>query len=296
MWFPRRFIKKNYPILLVLPAFLTIFFLVAYPLLITLRASFYDWTFGKIWETASYVGLSNYEWMLGGGDYFLSSSIQITLIFVVVQVILSLALGLAIALLISRVTRGRSIIATAFIIPMVVMPAVVGLIFRLYFSYDGLVNYFLGFAGIKINWYSTGFALMATTITMTWITTPFFVLVFYAGLMSLPREPFEAAKVDGASRWQVFKDITLPLMKPVILIATIMRTIEAFRIFDLPYTMFGGGPGSATNILAIHISRVAFSTRYLGRGSCLSLLLVLIVLISCLLLVRSLTRAWRGGK
>ena len=296
MWFPREFIKKNYPILLVLPALLAILFLVAYPLALTFNTSFYNWTFGKPWETASYVGLSNYGWMLGGGDYFLGSSIQITLIFVVAQVFLSLALGLGIALLIGRVTRGRSVIATAFIIPMVVMPAVVGLIFRLYFSYDGLVNYFLSFFGIKINWYSTGFALMAMTLTMTWVTTPFFVLVFYAGLMSLPHEPFEAAKVDGASRWKIFKDITLPLMKPVILIATIMRIIEAFRIFDLPYTMFGGGPGSATNILAIHISRVAFSTRYLGRGSVLSLLLVLIVLISCLLLVKSLTKAWREGR
>lgn len=289
----RNFIKKKYPILLVLPAFLTVLFLVAYPLVITAVASVHHWTFGKPLATASYVGLNNFGWMLGGGDYFLGISIRVTLIYVIGTVLLSLALGMGIALLLNRITRGGSIMMAIFIIPLVMMPAVTGLIWRLYFTYDGFANYLLSFIGVKVNWFSTTYALLAMMAAVCWITAPFFVLVFYAGLRSLPPEPYEAAKVDGASKWLVFKDITLPLMKTLILIVTIIQTINLFRMFDLPYVLFGGGPGSATEILPIHISRVAFSMRYLGRGSCLSLLLIAIVLVITLLLVKKLVKTWR---
>lgn len=289
-----KFVRKNYPILLILPALLTTLFLVIYPLVISLRVSAYNWTFGKRWETASYVGLDNYIWMFSGGDYFLGTSIRVTLLYVSCTVLLSLALGMGIALLLNRVTRYSSIFTSAFIIPLVTMPAVAGLAWRLYFTYDGFVNYLLSFIGLKINWYSVNYALFAMVIATIWVSAPFFVLVLYAGLTSLPHEPYEAAKIDGASAWLIFKDITLPLMKPVILTATIIETINMFRGFDIPYVMFGGGPGSSTEILSIHISRVAFSMRYLGRGSCLSLLLIAIVLTVTVLLIRSLVRTRRG--
>jgi len=290
-----EFVRKNYPILLILPALLTVLVLVIYPLVTSLRISTYNWIFGTRWETARYVGLNNYRWLFGGGDYFLGTSIWVTLVYVSCTVLLSLILGMGIALLLNRITRYSSIFMSAFIIPLVTMPAVAGLAWRLYFTYDGFVNYLLSFIGLKINWYSVNYALLAMVIATIWVSTPFFVLVLYAGLTSLPREPYEAAKIDGASRWLIFKDITLPLMKPVILTATIIQTIDMFRMFDVPYIMFGGGPGSSTEILSIHISRVAFSMRYLGRGSCLSLLLIAIVLAVTVLLIRSLVRTRRGG-
>ncbi len=293
-FFLKKFSKKYYPVLLILPSLITVLILVAYPLLISLQTSLYEWTYGTPWNQAKYVGLKNYYWVFFGGDYLFYNSLQLTIIFVIIQVLGSFIIGIFFALLLDKLPRGGEIITAFFIIPMVMMPSVVGLMWRLYFTYDGFVNYFLEmFFGIKINWFSINYALIALSIATIWMTAPFFILVFYAALKAIPQEPIEAAQIDGASEWVILKDIKLPMLKPIILITLIIRTIEAFRSFDVPYIMFGGGPGSATEILAIHINRVAFSFRQLGAGSVLSLFLIFLIIIMCSFLIKQLRETWR---
>jgi len=282
-------LKKYYPVILVLPAITTVLILVIYPLFMSLQTSFFKWTYGTPWSQAEYVGLKNYYWVFFGGDYLFYVSLQLTVVYVIFQVLGSFFVGLFIAVLLDKLPRGGSLFTSFFIIPMVIMPAVAGLMWRLYFTYDGLVNYLIEtLFRIKINWFSTEYALIALSLASIWITTPFFILVFYAALTSLPQSPIEAARVDGASELTILKDIKLPMLKPIIFVTLILRTIEALRSFDLPYVTFGGGPGSATEVLAIHINRIAFQFRQLGAGSVLSLFLILLVVIMCSLLINKL--------
>jgi multiple sugar transport system permease protein len=286
-------LKKYYPVILVLPAITTVLILVIYPLFMSLQTSFFKWTYGTPWSQAEYVGLKNYYWVFFGGDYLFYVSLQLTVVYVIFQVLGSFFVGLFIAVLLDKLPRGGSLFTSFFIIPMVIMPAVAGLMWRLYFTYDGLVNYFIEtLFRIKINWFSTEYALIALSLASIWITTPFFILVFYAALTSLPQSPIEAARVDGASELTILKDIKLPMLKPIIFVTLILRTIEALRSFDLPYVTFGGGPGSATEVLAIHINRIAFQFRQLGAGSVLSLFLILLVVIMCSLLINKLKESW----
>jgi len=286
-------LKKYYPVILVLPAITTVLILVIYPLFMSLQTSFFKWTYGTPWSQAEYVGLKNYYWVFFGGDYLFYVSLQLTVVYVIFQVLGSFFVGLFIAVLLDKLPRGGSLFTSFFIIPMVIMPAVAGLMWRLYFTYDGLVNYFVEtLFRIKINWFSTEYALIALSLASIWITAPFFILVFYAALTSLPQSPIEAARVDGASELTILKDIKLPMLKPIIFVTLILRTIEALRSFDLPYVTFGGGPGSATEVLAIHINRIAFQFRQLGAGSVLSLFLILLVVIMCSLLINKLKESW----
>jgi multiple sugar transport system permease protein len=286
-------LKKYYPVILVLPAITTVLILVIYPLFMSLQTSFFKWTYGTPWSQTEYVGLKNYYWVFFGGDYLFYVSLQLTVVYVIFQVLGSFFVGLFIAVLLDKLPRGGSLFTSFFIIPMVIMPAVAGLMWRLYFTYDGLVNYFIEtLFRIKINWFSTEYALIALSLASIWITTPFFILVFYAALTSLPQSPIEAARVDGASELTILKDIKLPMLKPIIFVTLILRTIEALRSFDLPYVTFGGGPGSATEVLAIHINRIAFQFRQLGAGSVLSLFLILLVVIMCSLLINKLKESW----
>lgn len=285
--------RKYYPIFLVIPAITVVLILVIYPLLLSIQTSFYRWTYGTPLSQAEYIGLGNYYWVFFGGDYLFYISLQLTLLYVLFQVVGSFIVGLFIAILLDKLPRGGSVFTSFFIIPMVIMPAVAGLMWRLYFTYDGFVNYFLeSIFRIKINWFSTDYALTALSIASIWVTAPFFILVFYAALTSIPQHLIEAARVDGATEWAILKTIKLPMLKPIIYVTLIIRIIEAIRSFDLPYVTFGGGPGSATEVLALHINRVGFQYRQLGAGSVLSLFLILLVILLCILLIKKLKESW----
>lgn len=282
--------REFYPFLLILPAFIYVFLWAIYPMFLTFQLSLYKYTLGTPWSHAEFIGAENFRWLIYE-DWQLVPSLIITLEFVAFQVVGGLLLGLGIALLLNRITKGRNLIATLFIIPMALMPSMVGLTWRLFYSYDGIVNYFVeSIFGSKVNWCSISYALPAVIITELWQWTPLFILVFFAALTSLPREPYEAAKVDGASSWLIFRYITLPSLKPIILIVLILRTVEALRSFDILYAMFGGGPGNATQTLSIHIQRTAFTGRNLGHGAALSLLLIFITIAAIFPLIWSFSR------
>lgn len=173
----------------------------------------------------------------------------------------------------------------------------VGLFWKLYFSYDGFVNFFIETVfNAKLNWYSTELALPAVILVDIWEWTPFYVLVLLAGLQTLPREPYEAAIVDGASSWQVLRYLTLPMMAPLILTATILRLMDVLRIFDVVYTMFAGGPGSATNTIPLFIYRTTMISRNVGRGSATSIMLMIIISSLTLLLIQLIERIRRSQR
>jgi len=290
-----RRLSRYYPIFLVIPAIVVVLILAIYPLLLSIQISFYRWVYGTPLSQAEYIGLENYVWVFFGGDPLFLTSLKLTLVYVLLQVGGSFLVGFLIAILLDKLPKGGSVLASFFIIPMVIMPAVAGLMWRLYFTYDGLVNFFLeSIFNIKINWFSTDFAMIGLSIASIWVTAPFFILVLYAALTSIPPHLIEAARVDGASEWIILKVVKIPMIKPIIYVTLIIRIIEALRFFDLPYVSFGGGPGSATEVLALHINRIAFQYRQLGPGSVLSLFLILLVILLCALLIKELEESWRG--
>ena len=177
-----------------------------------LQLSTVNLTFGEPFRNAEWVGLENYQWLLTNEFSTFWATVRVTVRYLLGTLIPELLIGFAIALLLNRKMRGNSLFTAVLIIPVVLMPSMVGLIGRLYFSYDGLINYFFEvFTGIRHNWYGKDLALVAVILVDIWEWTPFFILILLAGLQTLPVEPFEAARVDGASRWQSFIHLTLPL-------------------------------------------------------------------------------------
>lgn len=283
--------KVIIPYLLLLPAFAVVFVLALYTCFWLVRMSLMEWSFGAPWERAKWIGLDNYLWLLFNQATPLWNSIRITAFYVIGTILVELVLGLGLALLLNGKIVGRSFYTAILIIPIVVMPSMVGMFWRLYFSFDGLVNFFVeSLFGLKLNWYGPELALPAVMIVDIWEWTPFFILIFLAGLQALPQEPFEAAIVDGASSIQMFRFVTFPLMAPLILTATILRLMDSLRIFDVIFVMFGGGPGSATTTLPILVYRLTMVARNLGRGSSVSIMLIILIVGLSVLLVRLFQR------
>jgi multiple sugar transport system permease protein len=274
-----------------LPAFAVVFVLAAFSAFWLVRMSLVQWTFGVEWQEAGWVGLDNFQWLLFNEHSTFKDSVELTAVYVAGTLIPELVIGFGLALLLNRRIIGRSIYTAILIIPIVVMPSMVGLVWRLYFSYDGLVNFFVEtFFGTKLNWYGAKLALPAVVLVDIWEWTPFFVLILLAGLQALPREPYDAALVDGASNWQLFRYITLPLMAPLLLTASILRLMDVLRIFAVIFVMFGGGPGDATTTLPIYIYKATLVARNVGRGSAASVMLIIVIVTLTFLLVRLLER------
>jgi len=285
------------PYLLLLPAFIVVFAIAAYAFWYLFRMSLVDWTFGAPWERAERVGFENFIWLLTNSTSPLWDSLKITGIYTLGSLLAELFIGFSLALLLNEKIFGGSIYTSLLIIPIVIMPSMVGMIWRLYFSFDGLVNYFLeSLIGIKVNWFSRQWALLATMIVDIWEWTPFFILIFLAGLQSLPIEPFESARVDGASNWQIFRYLTLPFMTPLILVGSILRFMDLLRIFDVIFVMFSGGPGNATTTLPILVWRETMVAQNTGRGSAVSIMLIILIVSFTTILYKLYQKSRQEGK
>jgi multiple sugar transport system permease protein len=193
-----------------------------------------------------------------------------------------LLLGMGIALLLQRQVIARGLLRTALLLPMMTTPVVVGLIWRfMYNPTQGILNYLLGQVGLPTpNWLGslqTGF--IAVMIADIWEWTPFMVLILLAALQTLPQEPFEAAAIDGASAWQAFLHITLPLLRPTIVVAVLIRAIDSFKTFDLVYVLTNGGPGTSTETLSFYTYKWGFKFFQMGYASALSFVMLIMVII-----------------
>ncbi len=202
--------------------------------------------------------------------------------YLVATVTSQLVLGLAVALLLNRDLRAKGIIRTIVVLPMMATPVAVGLIWRFMYNTDlGMVNYFLSLIGMKkFDWLGnikTGF--WAVVITDVWQWTPLIVLILLAALQALPHDLYEAASIEGANKLQTFRYITLPLIRPAILVALLIRIMESFKTFDIIFVLTGGGPGATTQVLSLYTYKVGFRQFEMGQASALSFFMLIIVLL-----------------
>ncbi|MCP2361064.1 multiple sugar transport system permease protein [Nonomuraea thailandensis] len=221
------------------PTMLVLALVVFYPLVAALRQSFYESgqrldADGFVVEGEWFAGLANYAGVVE--QRFLNAALNTTL-FTVVTVCLEVVLGVAMALVMRRAFRGRALLRASILIPWAVPTAVAGLMWKWIFQADGVANALLG---TGILWTADGpWAKLAVVLADTWKTAPFVGLLVLAGLQIIPAEVYEAARVDGARAWQTFWRVTLPLVKPALLVAVLFRLMDALRVFDLPYVMVG---------------------------------------------------------
>jgi len=287
----RSSFQRVEPWLYVGPALVVTLVLAISPIAYLAQAMFKDMEFGDPVSKAPSAGLGNFQVAFEGTAQILDG-LRLTAVYTCVALVLELMLGLIIALVIENLKRLLPFVMSVFLVPMVVMPAMVAMVWRLYFSYEGLVNWVIGLVGMSpLNWYGPEHAMKAVIITDVWQWTPFFVLLFTAGLQNVPREIKEAAEVDGASSLQVLRRIKLPLLAPLMVIAATLRVMELVRQFDLPYIMFGGGPGSATRTLPLAVFNTTVQKLDVGVGSVLSLVLILLVVAVSWLFLIAMKRA-----
>ncbi len=284
-------LKRKYVWLFFLaPTVAALISIVIFPLVFSLSLSFHDWNIirAKGW---SWAGIGNYRTILFQDPYF-RSAFKVTLLYLAGTVPLQFGLGLVVALILNQITKKIiGFLRTALIIPTTMTPVVVGMIWRLMYNPDlGMLNYFLTLFGFSpVNW--TGLpetALPSVMMADVWEWTPFMALILLAGLQALPREPFEAGLVDGASSWQTFRYITLPLLSPAMLVALLIRVMDSFKTFDLIFVLTQGGPGMSTEVLNYYTYRYGFKFFHLGYASALSWLLLVIVTIISMILIRIL--------
>jgi multiple sugar transport system permease protein len=237
---------------------------------------------------SGFAGLDNFARM--GGDPRFWGSLWLTLIYTGTTVVLQVAIGLALALLVLQIPRGQGALRVAAILPIVLAPVVVGLFWRTFvlspdFGLVDLVTRALGLG--SHNWLGDPrLALISVIAIHTWQWTPFAFLVMLASLSSLPPDIFEAARIDRANAWQRFRRITLPLIRPAIVIVLIMRTMIALSAFAAIFAATGGGPGTATEILNLYAYRTSFSELNLGYGSALAVVLLAITVAISFLMFR----------
>ena len=282
-------LKSEYPwLFFISPAVIILLSIVIFPMIYSLSLSFHDWNIIRA-EEWKWIGIENYKTILFEDPYF-PTAFKVTVIYLVGTVSFQFALGLLIALILNQIV-GKVIgfLRTTLIIPTIMTPVVVGIIWRLMYNPDiGMLNYFLTMFGFEpINWTGMpGTALPSVIMADIWEWTPFMALVMLAGLQALPQEPFEAALVDGASSWQIFRHVTLPLLAPTMLVALLIRLMDAFKTFDLVFVLTQGGPGMSTEILNYYTYRYGFKFFHLGYASALSWFLVVIVTIVSLILIK----------
>jgi multiple sugar transport system permease protein len=254
---------------LIIPALVAMCAVLVYPLAYSLWISFFDWSIASAGH--SFLGLRNYkEAFTGASSGYIYTQ---TILFAVICIVLEFAIGMALALLMSQPFRGRGLARTLMLLPMLTAPVLAGFNFRWIFNDRfGLANQLLIKAGFQpVAWLAQAdMARISILIVTLWQGIPFMMLVLLAGLQSLPTTPFEAAIVDGASAWQRFVHIALPLLRPVIVVAVSLRAIDLFRTFDTIYIITYGGPGHATELLPFYIYRAAFSDGRFGYASALS--------------------------
>lgn len=266
------------PYMFMAPATLIMAIALIYPLGYMIWGSFKDWDPSQTIGEAEFVGLQNYIKLWGDPNFWESTRVTLTFAFFVVT--FELVIGVGLALLLDRNIRGMSVLRTLFILPMMIAPVVVGLMWRyMYHPTVGTFNNALESVGIPgVDWLGQH-ALMSVIIADIWQWTPFIFILALAALQSLPKSALEAARIDGATTWQQIVHIKLPLMMPVLIVTGLLRLIDAFKVLEVILVMTEGGPGLSTEILALRISRTATEFRELGEAAAMSNYLLILLMI-----------------
>ena len=275
------------PRLYLAPALLILAGVTLYPLVEIVRLSLRRkvLTFG----VDEFVGAANWAHLLDDARFW--NALGNTALFTGVSVALELTLGIAIALLLDRRFRGRGAMRAIVLVPWAIPTVVSAKMWAWLFQpRTGLLTHLLG---TGVDWLGDPVRAMAAAIVMdVWKTTPFVALLVMAGLQGIPREIYRAAHIDGASGWTTFRRITLPMLRPVILVVLVFRTLDAFRVFDAVYVLTGGGPANATETLSIYAWKLLFQTLQFGYGSTIGLVVFLSVGLMTILYTRLLRSPW----
>jgi len=261
-----------FALVLITPALVVLLSLSIYPLIYSITISLQT-------ETADGIkwGVSNFTRLIS--DAFFLTAMAHTFIYAVVALVFEFLIGLSLALLLNSQIRGRTLFRAALLVPMMLPTVVVGVVWRLMLNPNfGAINGTLKEVGVNtepLTWTaSPKLALLSVIAVDVWQWTPFVFLVLLAGLQAIPQEPYEAALIDGSSRWQTFRYVTLPLLKPAILIALLLRTMDLLRVFDQIFILTEGGPGFATETISLYIYRTAFRFFDFGYAAAMSFVLL----------------------
>jgi multiple sugar transport system permease protein len=260
------------PLVLLAPTLAVLLSLSIYPLIYSITISLQQETStGIVWTLGNFSRLAS--------DNFFLTAMWHTLIYATAALVCEFLLGLGLALLLNKQLRGRGLFRAGLLVPMMLPTVVVGVVWRLMLNPNfGAINGTLKQVGINtenLTWTaSPRLALFSVIAVDVWQWTPFMFLVLLAGLQAIPQEPYEAALIDGSSRWQTFRHVTLPLLKPAILIALLLRTMDLLRVFDQIFILTEGGPGFATETISLYIYRTAFRFSDFGYAAAMSFVLL----------------------
>lgn len=287
-------LKLNVAYLYLVPSSFFFFLFLLYPIFYTFYLSFFNWN--GISPTMHYVGLGNYMELLEDPTFMLS--LRNTIIWTILAIIVPVSLGLLLASLIDSLSKGKSAFLSLLAIPCVLSLVAVGLIWQ--FIYDpifGFLNLFLkliGLGHLAQAWLGNpSLALYAVFIAASWQYTPYCMLLFYAGLQGIPRELYEAASIDGATGLKRYFYITLPLLKKISTIVILITIIGSLRVFDAVYVMTMGGPGEASEVVALYLYKLAFKTYRMGYAAAMAVFLFILILAVAFIYIRVF---WGGRK
>ncbi|RKH90780.1 sugar ABC transporter permease [Corallococcus sp. AB045] len=278
--------ERRQAYLLVAPAVLVLAVVALYPVLAAIWLSLHR--FILVFGERRFTGLENYVYLMGDARFW--SALGNTAYFTAVAVAVELLLAVPLALLLNRAFPGRGLLRASVLVPWAIPTVVSARLWAWMFNPDyGLINRLLG--GAEINWLGApGYALHAAILVDVWKTTPFVALLVLAGLQGIPEDLYKAARVDGASGWRQFRSITIPLLKPALLLAVLFRSLDAFRVFDAIYVLTEGGPANTTETLSIYAYKTLMRSGDFGYGSTLSVATFLGVVLLAVVWLRWLGR------
>lgn len=273
-----------------LPAVLWLLTFTIFPLLYSLYLSFHGSRFLK---PTHFVGFENYQYVLT--DYRFWQSFRVTLLFVLVGTAITVVLGLLLALLFNRPLRGMKFFRSLATMPLFAAPVAVGYLSMILFYEEGgpFNEILLALGSNKITWLSHPFwAKVAVLYADIWQWTPFAFLVLLAALQSVPLELYESVALDTKSHWQVFRHITLPMIQPALVTVILLRMVEAFKMFDIPFSLTNGGPGIATRTITFNVYISGLRDQNLGEATAMAFLLLIMVLLVSIFFIRHYRRLY----
>lgn len=282
-----KWLDKNLKWVFTIPTILFVLAMIAFPIIYTFRLSFFESTMSAQGDT--FVGFKNYIDMFTDPDQRFLQAFGRTMLFSICAIIVEVILGVGIAILLNRKFVGKGIARTVFLLPMVATPVAIGMVWQLIYEPNiGIANFLLTKIGLPpLSWLgSADTALWSLMLVDVWQWTPMVMLIVFAGITSLPTDPFESAVVDGANSFHILTKITLPLLVPTILVALLLRLIDVVKTFDIIYSTTQGGPGYATETLNILSYRYAFENFQFGQSSATLMVFFVVVMTIAVVFVK----------
>lgn len=286
----RSYMDRNPHIPFIAPAMTAMMVLSVVPTFFLCIISLTNYQLGWDFSRAKFVGLKNFIRLFSGADPDFWYSVFISLAFMVLATAIEMVLGFAFASLLNASEfKLKGLVIGILIIPMAMTPTIAAQMWKLMFNAEyGVLNMLLdALFGVKVVWLSADLAFWSVLLVDIWQFTPFVTLICYAGLRSISAEPFESAAIDGANRWQILTNITLPMMRKLLFLAILLRAVDALKLFDTAFVLTQGGPGRATEFLSLHVYRMANAQNGLiGRAAAIALVLLAVSTVVSRILIK----------